>query len=164
MLHGVWILVFAALLTGLVEQIPMAALAGLLIVIGIQLVKMAHLRTARRTGDLWVYGVTVAGVVFLNLLEGVIIGLALAVVLLLWRVIHPKMRAEPVGSEDSGRWRVTVEGSCSFLSMPALTGLLAKVPEARTSPWNWRSTSSTTPCSRRSTTGSVTMSGTAERS
>ncbi|UOT05494.1 bifunctional SulP family inorganic anion transporter/carbonic anhydrase [Rhodococcus opacus] len=128
-LHGVWILVFAALLTGLVEQIPMAALAGLLIVIGIQLVKMAHLRTARRTGDLWVYGVTVAGVVFLNLLEGVIIGLALAVVLLLWRVIHPKMRAEPVGSEDSGRWRVTVEGSCSFLSMPALTGILAKVPE-----------------------------------
>ncbi|MFC0452673.1 SulP family inorganic anion transporter [Rhodococcus jostii] len=128
-LHGVWILVFAALLTGLVEQIPMAALAGLLIVIGIQLVKLAHLRTARRTGDLWVYGVTVGGVVFLNLLEGVIIGLALAVVLLLWRVIHPKMRAEPVGSEDSGRWRVTVEGSCSFLSMPALTGLLAKVPE-----------------------------------
>ncbi|PBC46734.1 carbonic anhydrase [Rhodococcus sp. ACS1] len=127
-LHGVWILVFAALLTALVEQIPMAALAGLLIVIGIQLVKMAHLRTARRTGDLWVYGVTVAGVVFLNLLEGVIIGLALAVVLLLWRVIHPRMRAEPIGSEDSGRWRVTVEGSCSFLSMPALTGLLAKVP------------------------------------
>ncbi|SEC38156.1 SulP family inorganic anion transporter [Rhodococcus koreensis] len=127
-LHGVWILVFAALLTALVEQIPMAALAGLLIVIGIQLVKMAHLRTARRTGDLWVYGVTVTGVVFLNLLEGVIIGLALAVVLLLWRVIHPRMRAEPIGSEDSGRWRVTVEGSCSFLSMPALTGLLAKVP------------------------------------
>ena len=62
------------------------------------------------------------------MLEGVIIGLALAVVLLLWRVIHPKMRAEPIGSEDSGRWRVTVEGSCSFLSMPALTGLLAKVP------------------------------------
>ncbi|MFC9551654.1 SulP family inorganic anion transporter [Rhodococcus sp. NPDC056960] len=128
-LHGVWILVFAALLTALVEQIPMAALAGLLIVIGIQLVKLAHLRTARRTGDLWVYGVTVAGVDFLNLLEGVIIGLALAVILLLWRVIHPKMRAEPIGAEDSGRWRVSVEGSCSFLSMPALTGLLAKVPE-----------------------------------
>lgn len=68
-LHGVWILVFAALLTALVQQIPMAALAGLLIVIGIQLVKLADLRTARRTGDLWVYGVTVAGVVFLNLLE-----------------------------------------------------------------------------------------------
>lgn len=127
-LHGVWILVFAVLLTGLVEQIPMAALAGLLIVIGVQLVKLAHLRTARRTGDLWVYGVTVTGVVFLNLLEGVLIGLALAVALLLWRVIHPKMSAEPVGSEDSGRWRVSVEGSCSFLSMPALTALLDKIP------------------------------------
>ncbi len=101
-LHGVWILVFAALLTALVEQIPMAALAGLLIVIGIQLVKMAHLRTARRTGDLWVYGVTVTGVVFLNLLEGVIIGLALAVVLLLWRVIHPGCAPNPSDPRTPG--------------------------------------------------------------
>ncbi len=33
-LHGVWILLFASLCTNLVELIPKAALAGLLIVIG----------------------------------------------------------------------------------------------------------------------------------
>lgn len=129
-LHGVWILVFAVLLTVLVEQIPMAALAGLLIVIGIQLVKLADLRMAKRTGDLWVYGVTVAGVVFLNLLEGVVIGLLLAIALLLWRVIHPKMSAERVEDSVDGteNWVVTVVGSCSFLAMPSLTGLLAQIP------------------------------------
>lgn len=72
-LHGVWVFVFAVFLTALVEQIPLAALAGLLVVIGMQLVKLAHMKTALRTGDLWVYGVTVVSVVFLNLLEGVAI-------------------------------------------------------------------------------------------
>ena len=47
-MHGLWILLFSAALAGLVQQIPKSALAGLLIVIGIQLVKLAHIRLARR--------------------------------------------------------------------------------------------------------------------
>ncbi|WP_226862947.1 SulP family inorganic anion transporter [Mycolicibacterium baixiangningiae] len=126
-LHGVWILVFSMLLVGVVEQIPKAALAGLLIVIGIQLVKLAHIRLARRTGDIWVYGVTVAGVMFLNLLEGVAIGLALAIALLLWRVVRASVHAEP--ADDAGAWRVILEGTCSFLSLPRLSRVLASVPQ-----------------------------------
>ena len=61
---------------GIVEQIPMAALAGLLIVIGIQLVKRAHIEPARRTGEMRSTP-SRSAVVFLNLLEGVLIGLAL---------------------------------------------------------------------------------------
>lgn len=125
-LHGVWILVFALPFAGLAEQIPMAALAGLLIVIGIQLVKRAHIETARRTGDIAVYAVTILGVVFLNLLEGVLIGLALAVALIVWRVVRAQIKSEPA---DDGTWRVLVEGSCSFLSLPRLTKALNAVPE-----------------------------------
>ncbi|WP_036435266.1 bifunctional SulP family inorganic anion transporter/carbonic anhydrase [Mycobacterium sp. URHB0044] len=124
-LHGVWVLAFALPFAGLATQIPMAALAGLLIVIGIQLVKWAHIETARRTGDLAVYVVTVLGVVFLNLLEGVLIGLALAVGLLLWRVVRTRIHAERTGDDE---WRVLIEGSCTFLSLPRLTQELASVP------------------------------------
>lgn len=124
-LHGIWILVFAVPFAGLAQLIPSAALAGLLIVIGCQLVKRAHIETAWRTGDLAVYVVTVAGVVFLNLLEGVLIGLALAVALTVWRVVRTRIVAEPTG-EDT--WRVAIEGSCTFLSLPTLTGELARVP------------------------------------
>ncbi|WP_396917836.1 SulP family inorganic anion transporter, partial [Mycolicibacterium sp.] len=124
-LHGVWILVFAVPFAGLAQLIPTAALAGLLIVIGCQLVKRAHIETARRTGDLAVYAVTVTGVVFLNLLEGVLIGLALAVALTVWRVVRTNIVAEPTGE---GTWRVMIEGSCTFLSLPTLTSALARVP------------------------------------
>jgi carbonic anhydrase len=128
-MHGVWVLAFALPFAGLAERIPMAALAGLLIVIGIQLVKRAHIQTARRTGDIAVYAVTVVGVVFLNLLEGVLIGLALSIALTAWRVIRTRILAEPTeeGLGD-GTWRIVIEGSCSFLSLPRLTSVLASVP------------------------------------
>ncbi|MDO3646611.1 SulP family inorganic anion transporter [Nocardia mangyaensis] len=125
-LHGVWILVFSVALVGVVEQIPKAALAGLLIVIGVQLVKLAHIKRALRTGDLLVYVVTVSGVVFGNLLEGVVAGLALAFALLLWRVAKVTITAAPVPGAD--RWLVTVDGSCTFLALPKLSAKLADVP------------------------------------
>ncbi|GGK94541.1 putative transmembrane carbonic anhydrase [Nocardia jinanensis] len=125
-LHGVWVLVFSVLLVSLVEQIPLAALAGLLIVIGVQLVKLAHIRLAHRTGDLLVYVVTLAAVVFLNLLEGVLIGLALAFALLIWRVVRVTVTAEQIGGTD--RWLLRIDGSCTFLSLPKLSTTFAKIP------------------------------------
>ena len=127
-LHGLWIFVFAVFLTPLVEQIPTAALAGLLVVIGMQLVKLAHMKTALRTGDLWVYGVTVTAVVFMNLLEGVAIGLALAVALVLWRVIRPEVDVVE-GEQEDDEWTVRMRGSLSFLSLPRMTSALGSVPE-----------------------------------
>ncbi|OBF13554.1 transporter [Mycobacterium sp. ACS4054] len=124
-MHGFWILAFAVPFAGLVEQIPTAALAGLLIVIGIELLKPAHIETALRNGDLAVYLATIVSVVFLNLLHGVMIGLAVAVVVTGWRVVRAKVEAKPVGDE----WHVVIEGACTFLALPRLTGVLATIPE-----------------------------------
>lgn len=133
-LHGVWILLFASMLTGLVELVPKAALAGLLIVIGIQMVKLAHLRLAWRTGDLEVYLITVVAVVFLNLLEGVGIGLAVSIGILLWRVMRAHMEARPAAfgddADDLEDWHVELDGTLSFLSLPRLTRILTQLPSA----------------------------------
>ena len=125
MLHGLWVLAFALPFAGLATQIPMPALAGLLIVIGIQLVKVSHIQTARRTGDIGVYVITILGVVFLNLLNGVLLGLAASILMTLWRVAHSKVTAEPVGE---GQWRVTIDGACTFLALPGLHKALDAVP------------------------------------
>ncbi|BDB40860.1 MULTISPECIES: SulP family inorganic anion transporter [Mycobacterium] len=126
-LHGVWILLFASLLTGLVELIPKAALAGLLIVIGIQLIKLAHIQVAVRTGNFAIYVITIVCVVFLNLLEGVAIGLAVAIGFLLVRVVQAPIEAKPVG-EESKHWRVDIDGTLSFLLLPRLTNVLSTLP------------------------------------
>lgn len=128
-MHGVWILLFTIPFAGLVEEIPTAALAGLLIVIGMQLLKPAHIETATKHGDLAVYVVTAVSVIFLNLLHGVLIGLALAIALTGWRVIRAKIEAEPVDDE----WRVVIEGAaCTFLALPRLTRMLTSVPQGAT--------------------------------
>jgi carbonic anhydrase len=43
----------------------------------------------------------------------------------LWRVVRTHIHAERV---DADQWRVVVEGSCTFLSLPRLTKELASVP------------------------------------
>lgn len=124
-LHGVWVLLFSIVGVALIEQIPYAALAGLLVFVGCQLIKRRDIDIARRTGDLIVYLVTLVAVVFLNLLEGVGIGLALSVAVLLWRVVRATVHAEQTGERD---WRVVVEGSFSFLSLPRLMSVLGAIP------------------------------------
>ncbi|MEJ8277786.1 SulP family inorganic anion transporter [Pseudonocardia spirodelae] len=124
-LHGVWIALFAIVLIGVIELIPMAALAGLLVMMGVGLVKPADVRTAREHGELPVYAATLAGVVFLNLLEGVVIGLVLAGLLLLWRAVRSRPHLEQA---DDGSCELVVEGSLSFLAVPRLSRELAAVP------------------------------------
>jgi len=131
-LHGVWLLLFSVFLVGVVEMIPTAALAGLLIVIGVQLVKLAHVDLARRTGELLIYGVTLIAVVFLNLLEGVLIGLVLAVGIAAWRIVRVSIVTEDLSerSADGGRdqWHVAITGSLTFLALPRLTAALGGLP------------------------------------
>lgn len=129
--HGVWVIVFTVLLVGLIELIPLAVLAGLLVVIGLRLVKLADLHRARRQGELTIYLITLAGVVLLNLLEGVLIGLRLSLLLVLRRVVWSGTYAQRVRPESEGVsacWRVVVEGTLSFLSTPRLSRVLAQVP------------------------------------
>ncbi|HTM84448.1 MAG TPA: SulP family inorganic anion transporter [Mycobacterium sp.] len=128
-LHGCWVLLFALPFCALIEQIPTAALAGLLIMIGVRLVKPGDIASARRTGNLTVYLVTLGGVVFLNLLVGVLIGLTLAVTRTGWLVVRARVTAESV---SAGRWQIRVEGACTFLSLPRLTAVLAAIPPGST--------------------------------
>jgi carbonic anhydrase len=127
-LHGVWILLFASLFTKLVGLIPESALAGLLIVIGVQLVKLAHIKLAWRTGNFAVYAITIVCVVFLNLLEGVAIGLVVAIAMLLTRLVRAPIAAKPYGPDESKHWRVDIDGTLSFLLLPRLTKVLSELP------------------------------------
>jgi carbonic anhydrase len=130
-LHGVWLLVFSVALVGVVERIPLAALAGLLVVVGLKLVDWGNIVSALKHGELAVYAVTITCVVFLDLLQGVLIGLACALLATLRRIVWARVRVEPGDPEPDGTpaCAVVVEGTLSFLSVPRLSRVLAQVPE-----------------------------------
>jgi len=109
-LHGLWIAVFVLAAGAMLELIPMAALAGVLLVTGLRLVQLAHIRTLRRHDELLVYVVTAAGVAVLGLAEGVLAGLVLA----LGRVLYRLARATVTAAEQDGVWTVRIQGTLVF--------------------------------------------------
>ncbi|GAB2925312.1 bifunctional SulP family inorganic anion transporter/carbonic anhydrase [Streptomyces mayteni] len=125
-LHGCWVLLATGLLVGLLERIPLAALAALVAVIGVQMVSITHIRTVTRHREVLVYGVTAAAVTLLGVLEGVGIGIAVAVVVALHRLTHTRISHQRL---PGGTHRLRVRGQLTFLAVPRLTRALALVPE-----------------------------------
>ncbi|MEV0901037.1 bifunctional SulP family inorganic anion transporter/carbonic anhydrase [Actinoplanes sp. NPDC049802] len=124
-LHGVWIAVFVLFCAGLLETIPMAVLAAVLIVVGLRLVSLAQIRTYARHRELPTYLVTAAGVVFTDLLTGVALGMITAALLILWRLTRSEIRRV---ERAPGDWLVTINGTLSFVESARLTRELGAVP------------------------------------
>lgn len=126
-LHGVWVLLATGLLVGALELIPLAVLAALVMVVGVQMVKIVHIRSVTRHREAPVYAATTAGVVLLGVLEGVGIGVAVAAAVALHRLARTRIDCEI--DEESGTHRVRVRGRLTFLAVPRLSRVLGRVPE-----------------------------------
>jgi carbonic anhydrase len=124
-LHGVWVLAFALALGWVLRLIPVEALAALLVSIGLQMVKLAHVRNLRGHGEAPVYLVAMGGVVVLGLAEGVLLGLGLAALLALRRLTWVSIH---VSEEPDGRRHLAVSGSLTFIGVPRLTDNLRAIP------------------------------------
>lgn len=130
-LHGVWILGFVALLPWLLREIPMAALAGILVITGVRLVSVDHVRhLLHRYGPLpaVVWAVTLVMVVTTDLLTGVLVGIGLSLLELV-----PHIRRLRLGMEEENRadaHHVALHGTATFLSLPKLSAKLESLPAA----------------------------------
>ncbi|MER8045582.1 SulP family inorganic anion transporter [Streptomyces sp. NPDC094032] len=123
-LHGLWIVFAALLLAPVLDLIPLPALAALVMVVGVQMVSITHIRTVTRHREVLVYVVTVAGVVFVGILEGVALGIAVAVAVAMHRLARTRITRE----ERDGRQVVRIRGQLTFLAVPRLSRALHQIP------------------------------------
>lgn len=123
-LHGIWILLFATFLGGVIEQIPLAVLAGLLVHVGVNLVNLHHIRELKTHSEEPIYYVTLFGVTCVNLLAGVGLGLALSVFFALRRLSNTSVHME----QREGKWHVQITGTLTFASVPKLNAELSRIP------------------------------------
>ncbi|TDD87850.1 SulP family inorganic anion transporter [Actinomadura rubrisoli] len=135
-LHGFWLLLFAVLFPAVLKIIPLAALAGVLVFAGWKLVPFTQLRPLWREhrGEAVILAVTAVAVVALNLFEGVLLGLLLAVVKSAWDTSH--LHIEVHGTDDTGDAsphpiRVTLTGNATFLRLPQIIDTLEELPRHR---------------------------------
>ncbi|MFD7696474.1 SulP family inorganic anion transporter [Streptomyces sp. NPDC059805] len=125
MLHGVLVVIAALLMVPVLELIPLASLAALVMAVGIQMVSLHHIRTVTRHREVLVYAVTTLGVVFLGVLEGVTLGIGMAVGV----ALHRLTRTRITHHEEEGVHHVRVRGQLTFLAVPRLSRTLHLVPQ-----------------------------------
>lgn len=128
MMHGFWVLLAAGLLVPVLDLIPLAALAALVMAVGVQMVSITHLRSVTRHREVLVYGTTIAAVVLGGVLEGVAIGIAVAVALALHRLARTRITLEHL---EDGTHRVCARGQLTFLAVPRLSRVLNQIPHDR---------------------------------
>ncbi|WP_411103405.1 SulP family inorganic anion transporter [Streptomyces sp. cmx-4-9] len=123
-LHGVWIMLAAGLLVPVLDLIPLAALAALVMAVGVRMVSATHLRTVTRHQESLVYAATIIGVVLGGVLEGVAVGIAVAVAMALHRLARTRITME----EREGVHHIRVRGQLTFLAVPRLSRVLNQIP------------------------------------
>ena len=129
-LHGIWLVLSVAALPWLLEAIPVSSLAAILVYIGYKLVNPAVPRRlwAHDRGELAIYLVTVVAIVATNLLEGLLIGIALSFLKLAWSFSHLEVRSE---DGEDGRIDLYLSGSGTFVGLPILARALEAVEGGR---------------------------------
>jgi MFS superfamily sulfate permease-like transporter len=130
-LHAVWLLALVTLAPGIVRLVPISSLAAVLVFTGWMLVDRPALRELARhgRGELAVYAVTVGGIVAIDLLTGVLLGLLAAAGMLLFRLSH--IDVDLAHDPASARTTLRLRGSATFVRLPALADALDQVAPER---------------------------------
>ncbi len=126
-LHGAWLLVLVAAMPFVLNLVPTSSLAALLVYTGYKLVNPANIRRLLKYDKLpvAVYAVTVVMIVATNLLTGILVGLGLSMVKLLYAFSHMGIRLE---HNSANRVDFHLYGSATFMRLPKLTDALEKLP------------------------------------
>ncbi|MCB9383270.1 MAG: SulP family inorganic anion transporter [Bryobacterales bacterium] len=130
-IHGMWLLATVAIFPWLLNHIPTASLAAILVYTGFKLVNIGRIRRIAGFGraELGIYFATLAGIVATDLLTGVLVGLGLALAKLIYTFAHVKI--ERTDDEQEGRVDLALHGSATFLGIPRIAAALEGLPAGR---------------------------------
>jgi len=128
MFHGVWLLAFVLLLSSVLQSIPVASLAGVLVYTGIKLVDLKAFRGLGRYGrmPMFTYAATALAIIFSDLLTGVLVGFGLTLAKLAWKA--SRLKISLIELPVAGEMELRLTGAATFLKVPALTQILSRVP------------------------------------
>ena len=126
--HGVLLLLAVIFAGPLLNKIPLAALAAVLMQVGLNLCKPALFATQARLGitQLLPFGITIAAVLAMDLLKGVIVGIVAGTMFVLY---ENSKRAIIAVRDDTGTWRLRFRRDGTFVSKPGIVSTLDEVDD-----------------------------------
>lgn len=129
-LHGCWILVSVLFFPNLLNQIPLASLASILLLVGYKLARPElFIKAYKKETEYFItFLATVLGLVFTDLLIGILLGLAVSVVAILWSNYKIILHSLPNTAHPENGIRVKLSEHMSFLNKASLLYLLKSLP------------------------------------
>lgn len=130
-IHGVLLLISVVSIPFLLNKIPLATLAAVLLMVGYKLAKPTVIMHFWHKGKYQFvpFIITLLGVVFLDLLKGVALGIAISVVFILRGNLKRAYRFRKEKFEDGDVIRIDLAQEVSFLNKAAIKTTLAEIPE-----------------------------------
>ncbi len=129
-LHGIWILLCVILIPHVMEMIPLASLAAVLFMVGFKLAKPALFIQMWNKG--WTQFVpfitTIVGVVFTDLLTGVLMGMAVGIFILLRNSYLTPFHFDGDITDPSKPIRIELSEEVTFFNKASIQRTLAALP------------------------------------
>ncbi|MFT2007925.1 SulP family inorganic anion transporter [Pontibacter sp. 13R65] len=132
LIHGILILCCVVLVPQILNMIPLSSLAAILIVVGYKLAKPSLFRSMYRSGwnQFLPFLVTIVAIVFTDLLTGIGIGMAVAIINILrnnYKVSHYLYKDKEAGPRE--KYYILLAEEISFLNKGNIMQTLRKLPE-----------------------------------
>lgn len=129
-LHGVLILLSVLLIPGLMNRIPLASLAGILLITGWKLARPSLFKQMHAQGwyNFVPFIATVLGVVFIDLLKGVMVGMAVGIFFLLRNNFRTPFHFDARKHRAGDPIRIELSEDVTFLNKASIMRTLAALP------------------------------------
>ena len=123
-MHGFWLLLFISVFTFTLQYIPVAALAAVLVYTGFKLAYPKVLKELLSFGraEVAIYVITIITIVSFNLLTGIMVGLMLSLIKLLYVFSHLVVKI--VNRANDKAVEVHLFGSATIIGLPKLAAAL----------------------------------------
>lgn len=126
-MHGAWLLIFVTLMPFVLKYIPVSSLAALLVYTGYKLADFKVIKDLVKfgKGEVVIYLTTIALIVSVDLLTGVLAGIGLSICKLVYT--FTRLDIKMGFDEQKNRTSLRLTGAATFLNLPKLADCLEKV-------------------------------------
>ncbi|RYE31562.1 MAG: SulP family inorganic anion transporter, partial [Sphingobacteriales bacterium] len=128
--HGIWLLLSLLFIPGIINMIPLACLAAILLVTGYKLARIALFKHMYRKGwDQFVpFVVTIVAILLTDLLKGVAVGVLVSIFYLLRISMRNPFFYKIIEESDKKQIRIKLAEEVTFLNKAAIQVIFNKIP------------------------------------
>jgi MFS superfamily sulfate permease-like transporter len=130
-IHGLFLLISVVAFAGLLNKIPLACLAAVLLVVGYKLAKISLFKAMFRLGwgQFLPFIITILAILFSDLLKGIGIGMAVSIFFILRNNYKRAYYFQQVGTAEQPIITIQLVEDVTFINKGAITLTLDKLPQ-----------------------------------